>query len=205
MQQRTENWFIARMGFVTASRVSDVMAKTKTGFSSTRKNYMAQVVAERLTGISHAPDLSNNKAVLWGIEHEADARAAYEFISSNDVADAKFVIHPTIEYCGATPDGLVGDDGLIEIKCPNTATHIEYLLEKKIPRDYRLQMTLQLACTGRQWCDFVSYDPRLGEKHNLSIVRFEPSDDDKREIETEIIAFLDEAQSIIDRLKDFKS
>lgn len=200
LQQRSDDWFAARLGFVTASRVSDVLATTKTGVSASRKNYMAQLVAEHLTGISQAPDLSNNRAVLWGIENETAARAAYEFVTTNDVIEAGFILHPTIDLCGASPDGFVDAAGLVEIKCPNTATHIDYLLERKIPRDYRLQMTLQLACTGRKWCDFVSYDPRLGAKHNISIVRFEPSVSDIQEVEAAVIVFIEEMKAMIKRL-----
>ena len=201
MLQRSDDWFNSRLGMVTASRVSDVMAKTKTGFSATRKNYMAQLVAEHLTGIPQAPDLSNNKAIQWGIENEQAAKYAYEFVTANTIEDCSFFPHPTIDLCGASPDGLVDDSGLVEIKCPNTATHIDYLLERKIPRDYQLQMTLQLACAKRKWCDFVSYDPRLDPKNNMLIIRFEPSQSDIDEIEKEISIFVVEMMEIIEKLR----
>lgn len=201
MQQQSDEWYAARLGKVTASRVSDVLAKTKTGVSASRKNYMAQLVAEHLTGLSQGPDLTNNKAVQWGVENEAGARLAYEFVSANTVTESGFIDHPQIELCGASPDGLIDDDGLVEIKCPNTATHIEYLLERQIPRDYRLQMTLQLACTKRQWCDFVSFDPRLDQRNNIVVMRFVPEQSEIKEMESEIELFIAEMLCILDRLK----
>lgn len=202
MLQRSDDWFADRLGKVTASRVSDVMARTKTGVSATRKNYMAQLVAEHLTGMSQAVDLSNNKAVQWGVENEQSAKLAYEFATANTIEECGFIPHPTIELCGASPDGLVDTAGLVEMKCPNTATHIEYLLEREIPRDYQLQMTLQLACTGRDWCDFVSYDPRLDSKNNLVIIRFAPTPADIAEVENSITEFIGEMIAMLKRIKE---
>lgn len=159
--QGSPEWFTARLGRATASRIADVVAKTKSGWGASRANYAAQIVAERLTGI--AGETYSNAAMQWGTETEPEARAAYSFRNSVDVAQVGFVPHPTIAMSGASPDGLVGADGLVEIKCPNTATHIETLIDGKCPGKYETQFQWQMACTGRAWCDFVSYDPRLPE------------------------------------------
>lgn len=167
--QNTAEWHQQRLGKVTASRVADVIAKTKSGYSTSRANYMAQLIAERLTGEVVAT--YTNIAMNRGLEIEPDARAAYVFHTDADVTEVGFVEHPTIPMTGASPDGLVGTDGLIEIKCPLTATHIDTLLGEPIPAKYITQIMWQLACTGRQWCDFVSFDPRLPEAMRLYIWR----------------------------------
>ena len=145
IEQRSDAWFEARIGKVTASRVADVIAKTKTGFSTSRDNYMAQLVCERLTG--QKADGFTNSAMQWGTETEPLARAAYESLKDVLVDEVGFVPHPSIIMAGASPDGLVGDDGLLEIKCPNTATHIETLLSQTVPGKYNTQMQFQMACT----------------------------------------------------------
>jgi putative phage-type endonuclease len=161
MEQRTDEWFAARCGKVTASRVSDIIAKTKSGYSTSRANYMAELLCERLTG--KVGDSFKNAAMEWGINTEPQAIAAYEASEGVLVERVGFVSHSLIPMAGASPDGLVGDDGLVEIKCPNTATHIETLLGSSIPSKYVAQMQWQMACTDRQWCDFVSFDPRMPE------------------------------------------
>ena len=155
IEQRTDEWFAARLGKVTASRVADVMAKTKTGYSASRDNYMAQLVVERITG--ERAESFTNAAMQWGTDQEPFARAAYEAAKDVMVEEEGFVPHPTIQMAGASPDGLVNDDGLVEIKCPNTATQIETLLTGAIPSKYVAQMQFQMACTGRAWCDFVRH------------------------------------------------
>lgn len=188
MIQGSDAWKQIRCGKVTASRVSDVMAKTKSGPAASRANYMAQLVCERLTG---APsETYSNAAMVHGTETEPEARSAYEFYQGVTVEEVAFVPHPKIEQAGCSPDGLIGDDGLIEIKCPQSATHLETLLGQAVPGKYDTQIQFQLACTGRQWCDFVSYDPRMPENMRLFIKRV--ARDDKRiaELETEIAAFL---------------
>ena len=150
IEQRTEEWFAARLGRVTASRVADVIAKTKTGYSASRENYMAQLVVERLTQTK--AESYTSAAMMHGVEQEPFARAAYEATQGVMVEEVGFVSHPSIEWAGASPDGLVGDDGCVEIKCPNTATMIETLLSQKVPGKYITQMQFQMACTGRKWC-----------------------------------------------------
>lgn len=190
MDQRTDEWFAARLGKVTASRVSDVIARTKSGYSTSRANYMAELVCERLTG--KQGDSFSNAAMVWGTNTEPMARAAYEALEGILVEEVGFVSHPTIEMAGASPDGLVGEYGLVEIKCPHTATHIETLLGAEIPSKYVNQMQWQMACTGRKWCDFVSYDPRMPEDMQIFIKRLERSDETIIELEREIEKFLAE-------------
>lgn len=186
--QGSPEWHALRLGKVTASRVSDVIAKTKTGYSASRANYMAQLIAERLTGT--AAEAYTNAAMQHGTETEPEARAAYEFYQGVTVKEVAFVAHPKIDQAGCSPDGLVETGGLVEIKCPNTATHLETLLGQAVPGKYDAQMQFQMACTGRKFCDFVSYDPRMPENMRLFIKRV-PRDDAKiRELESEIAAFL---------------
>ena len=198
IEQGTPEWMAMRLGKLTASRMADVLATTKSGPSASRKNYMAQLVAERLTG--EVAEFFTNAAMAWGTDNEPLARAEYEILRDSTVEQIDFVDHPTIAMCGASPDGLVSDSGLVEIKCPNTATHIDYLLGQKPPAKYIPQMALQLACTGREWCDFVSYDPRMPEPHRLFIVRYTPDSEYMEKINSEAVSFLAEVESIIQRL-----
>ena len=200
MEQRSTEWFTARLGKVTASRVADVIAKTKTGYSTSRENYMAQLVCERMTGTQG--ESYNNAAMQWGTDQEPLARAAYEAAKDVLVDETGFVIHPTISNAGASPDGLVGDDGLIEIKCPNTATHIDTLLSDKVPSKYNTQMQWQMVCTGRKWCDFVSFDPRMPEGLQLFIQRVDFDVEYVKMLEAEITGFLGELETKIEKLKE---
>lgn len=203
IEQGTEAWFNIRIGKVTASRVADVLAKTKTGYSTTRDNYMAQLVCERLTG--QKGESFTNAAIQHGIETEAYARAAYEARHDVLVDEVGFVSHPTIEMSGASPDGLVGDDGLIEIKCPNTATHIETLLSESVPNKYYTQMQFQIACTGRKYCDFVSFDNRLPTELQMFVKRVPRDDMYIKLIEDEIVKFLAELDTKINQLMKVKN
>lgn len=200
--QGSPEWFAVRLGKVTASRVADVIAKTKAGYSTSRANYAAQLVAERLTG--QVQESYTNGAMQHGIDTEPEARACYEFYSGWEVEQTGFVPHPTIFDAGASPDGLIGTGvlaGLVEIKCPNTATHIETLRGKTVPGKYITQIQWQLACTQRQWCDFVSYDNRMPESMRLFVSRVERDDDRIRELETEVRKFLGEVGSAISELR----
>jgi putative phage-type endonuclease len=188
MDQRTGEWFAARLGKVTASRIADVCARTKTGWGAGRKNYMAELVAERLTGTRI--EGFTNAAMQWGTDMEPEARIAYEFYRDATVVECGFIPHPSIAETGASPDGLVGDVGLVEIKCPITATHLETLLGSTMPEKYFLQIQWQLACTGRQWCDFVSFDPRLPESMRLFVDRVKRDDTAIKAIEKDVTDFL---------------
>jgi putative phage-type endonuclease len=203
IEQRTDAWFEARIGKVTASRVADVIAKTKTGYSTTRDNYMAQLVCERLTG--QKGETFTNAAMQHGTETEPLARLSYEVAQNVLVDEVGFVPHPSIEMAGASPDGLVNDDGLIEIKCPNTATHIETLLSQTVPGKYNTQMQFQMACTGRKWCDFVSFDNRLPHKLQLFVKRVPRDDAFIKQIEAEIVQFLAELDDKITKLIKVKN
>jgi len=203
MDQRTPEWHEARLGRVTASRVADVVAKTKTGYSASRANYMAELICERLTGMQGAS--YSNAAMAWGTETEPMARAAYEGAVGSLVIETGFVPHANIEMSGASPDGLVGDDGLVEIKCPMTATHIETLLGQSVPAKYVTQMQWQMACTGRKWCDFVSFDPRMPENMQIFVKRVERDEVLIASLETEVIQFLKELDLKITQLKEVSS
>lgn len=197
--QGSPEWHALRLGKVTASRIADVCARTKTGFGAGRKNYMAELVAERMTG-TRAEGFTN-AAMQWGTDQEPEARIAYEFYRDAAVEQIGFVPHPSIADTGASPDGMVGSDGLVEIKCPNTATHIETLLGSSLPEKYFLQMQWQMACTGRQWCDFASYDPRLPEAMRLFVDRVNRDDVAISAIEKDVIDFLNELRLTVHRLR----
>lgn len=196
MEQRTDEWFKARLGKVTASRICDVLAATST---AAYQNYQAQLIAERLTGEPYESHVTS--AMQWGIEKEEDARSLYEFMTDETVMEIGFVPHFNIKESGASPDGLIGLNGQIEIKCPNTATHIKTLTTRKIEKKYRNQMTWQMACTGRAWCDFVSYDPRLPAEHNLCVIRFERDDEEVKEMELAVKQFIRSLDDKISKMK----
>lgn len=199
MEQRSDEWFAARLGKVTASKIVDVMAKTKTGWGAGRANYMAQLISERLTGEQQSS--FSNAAMQWGTDTEPQARAAYTLITGRTVQEVGFVDHPAIPMSGASPDGLVGDDGLVEIKCPNTSTHLETLITGAVPTKYRKQMLWQMACTGRSWCDFASFDPRVPFEMQLFVQRVELDPADLAETEAAVREFLAETEAKISELK----
>jgi predicted phage-related endonuclease len=195
-------WKAVKCGQVGASRISDIMAKTKSGLAASRKNYMAELVVARLTGVY--PESYQSPAMKRGIEMEPIAKAAYEDKTwSSAVGDGKeFIKHPTIEGAGASPDCFIGEDGLLEIKNPDTAQHIETLLHDTIDRRYILQMQFQMAVTGRKWCDYVSFDNRMPEKLQLKIIRVPRNDKMIAEIEQEINIFLAELSLMEIELKN---
>jgi hypothetical protein len=180
----------ARLGKLTASRISEAIAKTKSGWGASRANLMAELIAERLTGAQAQRFVS--KEMLWGIETEPQARAAYEFYRDAKVDAMGFVPHPLVGMSGASPDGGVGEDGLIEIKCPNTATHIDYLLNDTVDKKYVDQMYWQMACTRRRWCDFVSFDPRMPPALQMRVTRFLWEDEIVTRLEVDATNFLSE-------------
>lgn len=197
--QGSIEWLAARVGKVTASRVADVIATTKTGYGASRANYMAELIAERLTG--QPAERYTNAAMAHGTATEPEARDLYAFMVDAEVEQVGLVEHPTVADSGASPDGLVGDDGLVEIKCPNTATHIETLLGQTVPAKYVTQMQWQMACTGRQWCDFASYDPRLPESMRIFIQRVERDEEYIAWLETEVTKFLTELDEKVAALR----
>lgn len=199
MEQRSHEWFQARIGKVTASRVADLMARTKSGYSASRANYMAELICERLTGMQ--AERFSNAAMQWGTDTEPQARDAYSFLTDYAVEEVGFIDHPGIASFGASPDGVVGSAGLVEIKCPNTATHIDTLLSETVPGKYVTQMQVQMACTGRAWCDFVSFDPRLPADLQMWVKRVERDAAFIEEMEGEVSAFLSELEAKVGALR----
>jgi len=202
IEQRSDAWFTARLGKVTASRVADVIAKTKSGYSASRDNYMAQLICERLTG--QQGESFTNAAMTWGTETEPLARSAFEAYADVMVEEVGFVPHPRIRDSGASPDGLVGAEGMLEIKCPNTATHIDTLLTQTVPGKYITQMQWQMACCERQWCEFVSFDPRLPQDLQLFVKRVEFDPEYVAMLEKEVIQFLAELDDKVNKLTNLK-
>ena len=199
--QGTPEWFAQRLGNVTASRMSDVLAKGKSGEAVTRQKYRMQIIAERITGL--VAESFTSAAMEWGTEQEKFARIRYEADTGYFVDEAEFYTHPTIKWLGASPDGLLNDTGgLLEIKCPNTQTHLGYLLDKKAPAAYINQMQTQMWVTGRAWCDFVSYDPRVPERLQLFIVRLNRDDALIERMEVEVHKFLSEVEEAINVLEN---
>lgn len=198
LEQGSKEWKQFKMGFVGSSRVSTVLSK-KDGL--TRKKLLFDVVTERITGKPVEGFFSS--AMQWGIDTEPFARQEYAERNFVKVEKSGFHLHPTIEYAGASPDGLVGDNGLIEIKCPNTSTHIETLASKKAPAKYIPQMQFQMACTGRDWCDFVSYDPRIPQ--NYFQIRVERDNKYIKEMEQAVIEFLEEVEKFVNLIQESRN
>jgi len=202
VDQRSPEWFAARLGKVTASRVSDVIAKTKTGYSTSRDNYMAQLICERMTGTQ--AESFTNAAMQWGTETEPLARAAYEAHKDVLVDEVGMITHPYISMAGASPDGVVGDEGVLEIKCPQTSTHFETLLKGEMPSKYIPQVQWQMACTSRKWCDFVSFDPRVDDGLKLFVTRINRDSEYIKMLEDEVMKFLRELEIKLNKLNDLK-
>ena len=203
-EQGTEAWFEDRLGKVTASRIADVLAKTKTGYSASRTNYMTQLVLERVT--QTRGESYSNAAMQWGTEQEPFARAAYEAHTGQMVEEVGFVPHPDIEASGASPDGLVGDDGMVEIKCPSSSTALECWLSysqgaNPVDAKYYAQMQWQMRCADRSWCDYVVFDPRMPAKAQLFVYRVERNPDWLRITEEEVLKFLAEVDAKVVALK----
>lgn len=203
IEQRTPEWHQQRLGKVTASRVGDATARLKgNGWATPRANYLMQLVVERLTG--EAAPFFENDAMRWGTATEPYARQAYITLTGRAVTEVGFIDHPTIPMSGASPDGLV-EDGLIEIKCPTTGTHIETLLGEPVDPKYVKQMQWQMACTGAKWCDFVSYDPRLPSPLQFFAQRFDREVAAIATLEAEIKQFLAEVDAKIAALMGIAS
>ena len=198
MIQGTDDWFNARLGKVTASRLNDAFSMTKTGEGAGRINYRLELVTERLTGIKG--ESFTNSYMQWGTEQEPYAREAYELDKSEFVIETGFIDHPTIPMSGASPDGLVQTEGIIEIKSTASTTHIGYISAGVVPAKYKNQMIWQLICTGRKWCDFVSYDPRLPDNLKLFVVRYEPTDEERKDVESKVIEFLKTVDNLYNEL-----
>lgn len=199
MQQRSSEWYAARCGSLGASSLHEAVARTKSGYSASRANLLARLAVERLTGAPQ--ETYQNAAMQHGIDTEPDARSAYAFYHDVNVEEIGIVPHPSIAGTHASPDGLVGDDGLVEIKCPNSATHLDFLLTGAIPDKYVVQMLWQMACTGRKWCDFASYDPRFPEELRLRVKRLPRDNTRIAELEYEASSFLGELEAKLASLR----
>lgn len=200
--QGSPEWFQQRLGKATASRIADILAKTKSGYSTSRENYCVELALERITGARQ--EFYTNDAMKWGTETEPLARAAYEAHTGAIVDEVAMIDHPTIEMAGASPDGCIDDDGLLEVKCPNSATHMKTLLSKKPDGKYITQMTWQMACTGRKWCDFVSFDPRFPEHLRLFITRIHRDEAATQAMESEVALFLTEVDAMVQQLNNMR-
>jgi len=196
--QRTEEWLKDRVGHCTASRFSDVLAKIKSGEAEGRRKYRIQLVTERLTG--NPTTGYQNAAMQWGTQTEPEARMAYEAHTGVIVNETGFIKHPSIAWCGASPDGLIGDDGMLELKCPESTTHLEWMEHGKAPSKHLPQIQGQMAVTGRRWVDFASYDPRFPEGLQLFVVRVPRDDAYIKTLESEVMDFLAVAEEMLQRL-----
>lgn len=203
MEQRTSTWFAVRWGLATASRFADILAKTRNGYGASRKNYLAELVIERLTPPPEEDNGFKTAAMAFGTDNEPVARLAYELETGNSVDEAFFEKHKTL-LAGASPDGYVGEVGLIEIKIPNSSTHLETLKSQKVPTQYIPQIQGQLWITGRDWCDFVSYDPRMPENAQLFIKRVYRDDDYISDLEEAVTDFLEEVDEEVDFITNYK-
>ena len=199
IQQGTAEWLAERLGHVTASRITDVLAKGKSGEAKTRESYRWELVGQRMTGI--LKDSFTNKAMEHGTATEPEARIHYEVTHGVFVDEVGFIKHPTIKWVGASPDGLVGDEGGLEIKCPNTDTHLQTVASGKIPAKYIGQVQMGMWVTGRKWWDFVSYDPRIQQKNlRYFCVRVMRDEEYIANMEREALLFLSEIETVINNL-----
>lgn len=200
LTQGTAEWHVARLGKVTASRIADVCAKIKNGeWGASRKNYAAQLICERLTGTPTSSYVSTE--MQWGTDHEAEAKSSYEFLTDTTIVNVGFIEHPTMAMTGASPDGYIGEDGGIELKCPNSATHIETLLGGSTPGKYVLQCQWQMACKPEQrWVDYCSYDPRLPPSMRLFVQRIKRDNAKIAELESIVGTFLTEIKVTVAEL-----
>lgn len=202
IEQGSEQWFAQRLGRATASRIHDVVSRTKSGYSTSRENYCIELALERITG--KRQESYSNDAMKWGTETEPLARAAYEARTGALVQEVAMINHPTIAMSGASPDGLIDSDGLLEIKCPNSATHLKTMLSGKPASNYMTQMVWQMACTDRSWCDFVSFDPRFPEHLQLFTTRITRDQAVIIATESEVRSFLDEVAAMVDQLNNMR-
>jgi putative phage-type endonuclease len=205
LEQGTEDWFNMRVGACNSSRLNDALAKLKDPKkeSADRRNYKRELAIERLT--SKAFEHYVSAPMQFGIENEGRARTEYEFYSGNEVTPIGLAMHPTVKWFMASTDGLVGKDGMIEIKCPNTINHLDILLSGEIPAQYHWQMLGGMACAERQWCDFVSFDPRLPEDLSLFVKRFHRDDALIAGMELEVVQFLTEVEELLAQLKESRA
>lgn len=198
-KQGTAEWLDVRRGKITASRICDVMDKLKKGGEgAARRGYRTELIAERLSGLTEEHYTSNE--MMHGTEFEPFARAAYEIGTGADVDQVGFVLHDRMDFAGASPDGIVGPDGAIEIKCPKTTTHIKWVLAGGVPEEHQDQCLWVMACTGAKWIDFISFDPRLPEGLRIFMVRMPRDEERIARIEAEVEKFDAEVNASVSEL-----
>ncbi|UNE54872.1 lambda exonuclease family protein [Bartonella machadoae] len=202
MDQRTAEWFQARLGKVTASNVYNILSRTAKGLPTSKyEDYKIKLMTERLTGEISQSYIT--PSMQWGIEHEEDALKEYEFIYDADVIKCGFIPHPTIEMAGASPDGLIGEDGLVEVKCPQSTTHLRFFMYDEIKPEYIAQMQFQMACTGRKWCHFISYNPQfVGRSTGLrmKVKRIHRDDEQIEQLTKAVEVFLAEIEQDMEQI-----
>lgn len=197
-EQGSIEWLMARIGFCSGSRFADVLDFTQKGKpGAKRTTYLWELVSERLTG--KPVERFVNAAMEWGTAYEGEARMAYEAFTGNMVAEQGFLHHPTVAMCGGSVDGLVDDDGMVEFKCPSTSTHLKTVLSGEC--EHLPQIMGYLWITGRKWCDFVSYDPRLPAPLNLYIKRIDADAEYITNLDREVQKFLAEVSDTVAKLK----
>jgi putative phage-type endonuclease len=202
IEQGSEAWKLLKVGKVSASRMADLLAKTKSGPSASRAKYMAQLLCERMTG--QPTEFFTTAAMQRGTEIEPIARAAYEAENFVSVEQVAWVEHPTIPMAGCSPDGLVGEHGLVEIKCKEIHNHLDSILNDRIDPDHQAQMMWQICVTGRQWCDYVCFDDRAPEGLQLFVKRLHRDEEKIKQMEDEVRTFLKDLESMIQKLNEIK-
>lgn len=202
MEQRTDDWFAARLGKITASRIADILQVAGKPETAKRRNYRTELICERLTGVRS--ESYTNEAMQRGIDLEPVARSVFEMYKLVTVVEVGFIDHPSIPMAGASPDGLIGDDAIIEIKCPQPNTHVETLMDGKVPTKYIPQIQWQLACTGRKVCYFTSYCPEMGNNLELAVFTVPRDDTYIKMLETEVERFNNEIETYLEQLKGIK-
>jgi putative phage-type endonuclease len=199
IEQGSPAWLKSRLGKVTASRMADLLDKTQKGVDGAKRTgYRRELVYERLT--NRAIDRFVTREMQWGIDHEAEAKQVYSLITGNEVRPAPFVLHPTIAKSGASPDGFIDQDGLVECKCPASVTHIATMLADEIPEQYLPQMFWQIECSKRDYCDFLSYDPRLPANMQIWIKRLYRDETAIEKLRENVTTFLASVDETIDSL-----
>lgn len=193
-------WLASRAGKLTASKMADAMDFLKNGQpSKKRTDLIRNVLAERLTGDSVRNFV--NDAMVWGQDNEPGCKTAYETHTGQLIVDCGLYDHPEIDCFAATPDGLLGADGLIECKCPTSPTYTDWLIAGVVPEQHKPQMAAQLLCTGRKWVEFVAFDPRVKDPAlRLFIRRFEPDAEYLAKVESAAIDFLAEVDAAWEQL-----
>lgn len=191
--QRSPEWFALRAGKLTGSCAKDMLATIQKGEAASRRDLKFKLVAERLSQSSQE-DGYTNAVMQWGIDHEAEAIAAYEATTGRFVDAIGFCEHDEL-LVGTSPDGFISTDGILSVKCPKTATHIRYIRDGKEPSEHIAQNTHELWLTGRQWIDFVSYDPRLPDALRLFIVRVTRTQPELDDYGRKALAFLAEVET----------